>query len=461
MSRKLALVTCTLSFFFFVPNIATSVHRSESCDIIQLTDSNQDSDNPKVCGNGRGILFSSRGDLLNNGHAEQPDLFFADVSNIFQPVFYQLTNTTQSESGLSISDDCGEIAFDSRSNLTGGNLSNFDQLFYADISDPNNPMFTQLTNNGLNNKSSRGSISGDGTKIAVGSGVDITGDNPDLSNEYFIYDHNNIVVPFAQLTDTPVVGSISSGPVATFDGSRVAFITSQNFVPPGNNADGGRELYLSEISFDPPNSPDSMLYQITNFPSGDFRAQGAQFAAGGNYILISSNSNITGMNPDENPDFFLVDVTDPASPVFTQITDSDEFTAAFGIIDQTAAKMAFETNNPDFTPLGSDTSDQIIFADITNPDDPVIMPLTNFGNDADVDGLSSPNNFAYIAFESDSDLVTGNNTDESDEVFVLLVDDCLSPPSAIPTLSEWKLIALAGILGIIGMFAMRRRRIGA
>ncbi len=36
-----------------------------------------------------------------------------------------------------------------------------------------------------------------------------------------------------------------------------------------------------------------------------------------------------------------------------------------------------------------------------------------------------------------------------------------SPPSNVPTLSEWGLISLVGVMGIIGMLAIRRRKVTA
>ena len=44
---------------------------------------------------------------------------------------------------------------------------------------------------------------------------------------------------------------------------------------------------------------------------------------------------------------------------------------------------------------------------------------------------------------------------EGDEMFT---GSCVSPP-AVPTLSEWGLIAMAGILGIVGFMVIRRRNI--
>ncbi len=38
---------------------------------------------------------------------------------------------------------------------------------------------------------------------------------------------------------------------------------------------------------------------------------------------------------------------------------------------------------------------------------------------------------------------------------------CTNPASNVPTLSEWGLIAMAGVLGIVGFMVMRRRKVTA
>ena len=37
----------------------------------------------------------------------------------------------------------------------------------------------------------------------------------------------------------------------------------------------------------------------------------------------------------------------------------------------------------------------------------------------------------------------------------------LTPPTQVPTISEWGLVAMAGILGIIGFMVVRRRKAAA
>ena len=39
--------------------------------------------------------------------------------------------------------------------------------------------------------------------------------------------------------------------------------------------------------------------------------------------------------------------------------------------------------------------------------------------------------------------------------------NCLSPITNVPTLSEWGLIAMAGVLGLVGFMVMRRRKVTA
>ena len=50
---------------------------------------------------------------------------------------------------------------------------------------------------------------------------------------------------------------------------------------------------------------------------------------------------------------------------------------------------------------------------------------------------------------------TSFNCDNTD-LFLYCFEQCDNPPPAVPTLSQWGLIAMAGILGIVGFMVMRR-----
>ena len=64
-----------------------------------------------------------------------------------------------------------------------------------------------------------------------------------------------------------------------------------------------------------------------------------------------------------------------------------------------------------------------------------------------------------IAFVSLAD-INGGNPEGNTEIYLYT---CLDPATArnIPTLSEWGLISMAGILGIVGFMVMRRRKVTA
>ncbi len=60
-------------------------------------------------------------------------------------------------------------------------------------------------------------------------------------------------------------------------------------------------------------------------------------------------------------------------------------------------------------------------------------------------------------------LVGSNNVVETVIDGLAWLDPCGPPPSPamVPTLSEWGLIAMAGILGIVGFMIIRRRKVSA
>ena len=74
----------------------------------------------------------------------------------------------------------------------------------------------------------------------------------------------------------------------------------------------------------------------------------------------------------------------------------------------------------------------------------------SFGSSINADGTR-------IAFDSDAD-ITGGNPEGNFEIYLAV---CFDVPRPIPTLSEWGLIAMAAILGIVGFMVIRRRKVTA
>ncbi len=70
--------------------------------------------------------------------------------------------------------------------------------------------------------------------------------------------------------------------------------------------------------------------------------------------------------------------------------------------------------------------------------------------------------WTYSSLIPGTDIIAATvNPDGGDPIESEPVEKIWVGPSAIPTLSEWGLIALAGILGIVGFMVLRRRKVTA
>jgi len=295
-------------------------------------------------------------------------------------------------------------------------------------------VFTQITfTTGASNFGT--SISGDGTRIAFNSNGDITGGNPDGNQEVYVYD--TLTSTFTQITNE-IVGT-SVNPSANADGTRIAFRSDANVN--GGNPDGNREIYLYDSST-------MTITQITNTASGDSSA--ASINANGTRIAFESSADINGGNPDGNVEIYLYDTL---TNMFTQITSTpsgfnqDPSINADGTLIAFVSSADFSGNNPD----GS--RELYIFNTILG----FYQQLTD-GQDASFNPAISADG-TTTAFDSQSNL-TGDNPDNHCQLMLI---KCIDPSTAsnVPTLSEWGLITMAGLLGIIGFMVARRRKITA
>jgi len=117
------------------------------------------------------------------------------------------------------------------------------------------------------------------------------------------------------------------------------------------------------------------------------------------------------------------------------------------------------TNFGDDTVSAIDTSTNTVTAGVPVGDGPVGVSVTPDGR------------FVYVANYSSNDVSvirTSTNTviatvpvGGDPLAFGIFIQGMLPPPppSNVPTLSEWGLISMAGILGIVGFMVMRRRKV--
>jgi len=372
----LAVLVLASMLFWFQPQFAYS-GTGIICELDQITDTTEGdnrTESSSISGDGICIAFDSDSNLTGGNADGNREVF---LFNINTNIFTQITVTTVATSGDAAPNaDCTRIAFASSADLTGGNADGNQEIFLFNI---NTSSFTQITSStGTANLTPR--INDDGTRIAFRSRADLTGGNADLNREIFLFDTNTSTL--TQITNT--TGTDNFNLSINAGGTLIVFTSGQNFT--GGNADGNTEVFLF-------NTNTSTFTQIT-FTTG-VTHRDPVINADGTHIAFESESNLTGGNADGNREIFLFNINTSS---FTQITDT----------------------------TGGTNEDPSINADGTR-----------------------------IAFESSAD-PTGGNADGNDEI---ILADCFieGPLVIIPTIGGWGMIIATLLLGFFAIAALRRR----
>ena len=309
----------------------------------------------------------------------------------------QITNTTVGDSGSpSINADGSRIAFYSTSDLVPGN--NVDVSSEIFLYNATTGTFTQITS--TTGGSGSPSISADGTRIAFQSDRNIVPpDNADLTYEIFLY--NSTTSSIVQITNTPIGGSGNFTPAISADGTRIAFKSDRDIVPT-NNADGNFEIFIY-------NATAGTFIQITDTTAGDIGSPSIN--ADGTRIAFNSNRDLVGgSNADLNDEIFLYNTT---AGTFTQITNTLAGGNYSPSIDANGTRIAFYSNRNIVPPNNADGNSEIFLYSTTTG---TFTQITNTSGGINNDVRMSSNG-TRIAFESNRDLVPGNNADLNGEIF--------------------------------------------
>src|SRR5262249_32205128 len=303
----------------------------------------------------------------------------------------QLTSTAGSVNGSpSISDDGTRVVFRSSADLAGGNADGNTEVFLCEIASAG---FTQVTNT-TRGFTFGGSINGDGSRVALDFSADLTGGNPDLSAEIFLYDTAG--ANLTQITNS--TAAFSRSPSISADGTRISFRSFANLT--GSNADGNSEIFLYEVAT-------ANLTQITNVTTG--ASDRPSVSVDGGRIAFQSTANLTGSNVDGNTEIFVYDV---ASAALTQITNSTTDHNQLPSISADGGRIAFQST-ANLTGANTDGSEEIFLYDADTAN---LTQITNatagFSQSPSISGDGT-----RIAFSSTSNL-TGGNADGSEEIFV-------------------------------------------
>ena len=398
--------------------------------IEQITDEEDgNADDKDINADGTLVTFDSNQNINGGNPGLDSKIYLFDSTT---KIITQLTDEAGENSDRpSINADGSHIAFDSTGDFAGTNPGEARQIFLLNRT---TGIFTQVTFVMVGDIALNASISADGTRIAFESDGDINGGNPDGNREIYLFNVTTGII--TQITDT---AEANQRPSLSADGTRIAFESEADIN--GGNPDGSREIYLFDTTT-------SSFTQITNGPAGTNSGE-PSISADGNHIAFDSDANINGGNPDGNDEIYVFDIT---TFTFTQVTDEVAGDSTDPSINEDGTRVAFDSD-ANINGGNPDGNDEIyLFDSITA----VIIQITSepAGDDSfepEIDYVGT-----IMAFESEAN-INGGNPDGNDEIYLAR---CFDPMNArnVPTLSEWGLIVMAGLIGIIGLFAIRKRK---
>jgi uncharacterized repeat protein (TIGR01451 family) len=360
-----------------------------SCTISQITDSQTFSDVPWISADGTRIAFESGANLTGDNPDGNSEIFLYDTVS---DTLTQITSTTAGQSSIpTINADGTRIAFKSSANLTGGNPDGTEEIFLFDTT---TNTLSQITNTTGSVGSFRIVSNADGTRIAFESSANLTGGNPDGNFEVFLYD--TTAGTLTQITNTN--GAFSGSPSINADGTRLVFQSGANLT--GGNPDCNREIFLY-------NATTGTYTQITSTTvGGSFESP---INSDGTRIALASTANLTGGNPDGTEEIFLYNAT---SGTFTQITSATAGNSFEPSISADGTRIAF-SSRADLTGGNPESNEEIFLFDTTT--NTLTQITSSTGGVSQFPTISA--NGSRIAFESTANL-TGGNPDGNFEVFL-------------------------------------------
>jgi Tol biopolymer transport system component len=366
------------------------------CDISQITFTTGGSNsNLALSDDGAHIAFLSNRDLTGANADGNFEIFLYNT----QPgSFTQITNSTAEMAftnfDVSISGNGTRIAFLSTLNLTGGNADGNGEVFLFDAATFS---FTQVTDTTVFGGSGDLALSDEGTRLAFRSSYDLTGGNPDGNQEILLY--NTQTGGFTQLTNTTGINNFN--PTISGNGTRVAFESLHHLT--GGNPDGNFEIFLYDAQA-------GDLTQVTDSTAG-FNSPTSLDDAG-TRIGFHSKCDLTGDNADLNTEIFLYDSTSGIAQVTNTTGEAGIFPNFAASISGDGTRLTFLSNR-DLTGGNADGNDEIIIYDTQAGSFTQVTDTTGeFNGTPSITGDGS-----RIAFVSNQDL-TGGNPDLNVEIFL-------------------------------------------
>lgn len=345
-------------------------------------------------------------------------------------------NTNRGSRYATVNAGATTVAFMSDANLTGANPDLSGELFVYDIASGGTTQLTNSTGDTLTQGPFSLAVSGDASLIAFVSDADLVPPgNADHTHELFLFDRGTNTV--RQITSDNYVGSDSIAEVDMSEpGELLVFAAKSD--PLGTNPENNRELFIYDIGT-------QTLRQITNAAAGE--ALSATVDGAGRQVAFVSTMNLTGVNDDENLEIFIYDT---ATETYRQVTDTfGGFVFSTQWSDN--GRRLFFASSHNLTGGNADGSREIFFY---SPASNQFVQVTS--SPTQISWMAHPNtDGTRLSIDSDANL-DGTNPDANQEVFIATcAPDPPAPAAAeIPTASTLALLLLGAALVIVALLRL-------
>jgi Tol biopolymer transport system component len=328
------------------------------------------SDWPSISADGTKIAFYSDNDFLDQGIVDgQEEIWLATTNPL---TVTRLTSSTHSiwirNEQPSISADGTHVAFRGNYDFFGDALLQGRDLWMVDLATKG---LTRLVHSVPEGRwSDQPDLSADGTRVVFRSDADFLGEGvPSSSHHIWLYD--TLAMTFTHISRDITYGGTSEWPSISGDGTRIAFVSSADYL---NGGSGASHLWF----YDSVAQTYTRVTDHPNWPTGVFVVHDPEISLDGNSILFSSTYDHINEQAGDHQEIWRYDIP---SLTFSRVTTSTGLPSSGLLVNNLASSangnggvVAFQSN-VDFFNEGDIGSYEIWRAIIT-PTASISPPLT-------------------------------------------------------------------------------------
>ncbi len=244
------------------------------------------------------------------------------------------------------------------------------------------------------------------TKLTTGA-ADFKRPSADSRGRHIVYVSGNVLYLYDVKTETSSIIAASGVDDATIssNGKFVAF--SSDADPLGTNADGNFEIFRHDVDA-------STTTQITDTTSGDSEKPSINKKA--TWIAFISDADLTGSNADGSQELFLYDV---AGDAFTQVTSAGTGDSSDNPVILPNGRYVYFDSDADLAGTNTDGNREIFRYAVAAASTQQLTSTTS----GDSSRPSPSKSGKFVAFESDSDQLSGANSDGEKEIYRLKISN--------------------------------------